>query len=811
MSTDANPPSGDAGSSKPAGEGIPEGFDWFDPKEFEAELAREAAAKAAAAAPIPPVVPAQEEIPEGFSWFNPNEVEVPVTPAATASTPAKPTSTTPAASSVPVPPASDLVSRLAVVIVGLCVIGGGGSLGWMIGSRLFAPSKPAEAHADHSATDSHSRDHGSPDPTKGAATAPKEPPLTSLRAADLRQIDALIAEGRYQAAVDLCRQDGGEANLPAKFRYRLALALEGLGQATEAVTHYRLCISRTADPFLTAASQLGLGRAALRAGQTEEPMSLFCLLLCRAADPILRTRSYSADAGNLLALAQTLVVLPPSKPDATRIDALIHAPPAWPVERYLRWAEPPEGFSAKKEADESEKPARPFVLDRKGAKEPADYRLSIRFERTELTGFLDWLAEQTGMTLAWGPDARDAVIGRRLSLECENIPLGDLLHWLTLPHGLAYEIDKGTIRLRTLASLPAAARRQYQLRNAQRSLRNQLENEADHPQIGDLYLALGNLEAAASNRSDATGWLERLAREQPRSSALTAGYYNLGLLRLQVGERATGRQAFLRCIDQAPGSQEAALSYWWAGRTHLDEKELTPALRYLERARLSDAGANVVGAAALGLAILQLLENQPRLCWEVIRDHRQVLRQAPFSAAAAFLDATARYRLVAGDPLKLQGVTAELVALLSEPRDDDWLGPAYGYLQGLALYQLGLNEEMVTLYDRITQRLKGPLADEMAARAADALAVLGRPKTARPRLEAIAAGSTVWASSARLRLADLDIREGQPDRALEHCRLLLQKGDLPRNEVLSMMSRAYTAKGDFARAADCLAGQVPST
>jgi len=60
-------------------------------------------------------------------------------------------------------------------------------------------------------------------------------------------------------------------------------------------------------------------------------------------------------------------------------------------------------------------------------------------------------------------------------------------------------------------------------------------------------------------------------------------------------------------------------------------------------------------------------------------------------------------------------------------------------------------------------------------------------------------------------LADLDIREGQPDRALEHCRLLLQKGDLPRNEVLSMMSRAYTAKGDFARAADCLAGQVPAT
>ncbi len=675
-----------------------------------------------------------------------------------------------------VPAASAPASWPLLLAIAAGVAAAGGIAGRCIGLS-FAPSAPAKPARDPGA--------GPGDPV----TPPR--PLTK---ADLKKIDDLLLEGGHADALAQLGLGSPAGSKPTPdVAYRVALCLEQLGKPSGAAEYYRACLMAP-SPHLRIASQLGLARSAMRDGKEDHAQGLLCGLLCRSGGAAFAHHPYRAEAMSLLALALARQCQGNPAPHATRPDALAWGTAALPPERYLRWGEKPPSAAV------PPPPVPEQITVSASSDDPLGFRVTGRREQADLGGVLDRLAASAGLKAAWAEDARAAVAGRRVDLECDGASLAGLIDWLTAPHGVLAEHGEKKLTFRLIEGHPAARRE-----HALRGLRAALALAGDHPAAGDLFLAMGNLHAAAGRWQDAAGWYERLAREHPRADALTASCYNLGLARLARGNAAGAREAFYRNIDQAPAHPLAPLAYWWVARSHLDEKDLDGALTPLRRARGHPAAASTAPAAALGLVIRDILKGQPGQALDLLRERRAVLREGPFARPAAVLAAFAHTRLPADDARKDKEASAELLGVALS-QDGDWLGTAFRYIRGQALRELGLHEEMVALHDGAAPE-SNPLVREMRLRSAEALIQQAARARARPRLERLAAGKDVWGRRARLALAELDLRDGQSDRCLQRCRDLLigEHGD--RGDVLTVMSRAYAARRDFARAAEALAGQ----
>ncbi len=681
-----------------------------------------------------------------------------------------PTSTpSPTTSSAPAPPSPGRRPRLLVgVLAALLVVVGGSLSGWYVSTHLFHhPAEAAEAE----------------DSSIGDA----EPPPPAL---DGARLDEAILAGRYTEALAQLRPTGhaGPTLTPA-LRYRLALCLEGLGQRDEATHHYRACIS-TGPPVLQAAAQLGVARASLAGGEPAEAQALLCDLLCRSGEPALRGHPYRAEAACLLGLALALQAQPTSPPSATSPAALAGCRAVWPVERYLPWAEPARGREAGQPA-----PRPGTVKVAPAAAAPLEGRVTAVLPLTDLGEVLERLAKEARIAPAWGPSARAALTGRRTRVCCLDVPLAELLGWLTLPHGLVYEQQGGKLALRR-ASGPGRRRQIEQHLRAAAAL------SGDHPAGGELYLALGNLEAQAGRVPEAIRWYARLEREQPRSGAVVAASYNLGLLRLRQGRRAAARKAFYRAVDHAPGNELAPLCYWWIGRSFLDARDLDRAIQPLRRAGIP--------AGVPALAVLHLLKDDPQAALDLLHQHRAALRRPELARPANFLDAFARVRQASRASSAPRPTDRDLLIAVLGLRDESWLGLSFLYLRGQALRHLGLNEEMIALYDRGTRGLEGSLVAEMNFLSAEVFFRARDGKRARPRLEALAAADVPpWSRKASLALAELELNDGLPEECLKRCRALLAGDGEDRAAVLALMSRAYSVSRDYDRAAEALAGRVP--
>jgi tetratricopeptide (TPR) repeat protein len=684
-------------------------------------------------------------------------------------------------------------AKVVLAVLALAVIVGGGTTGWLLRTWFF----PLQVKPDYT-------DAGETRPTRG----PTDPVTTRNLVEDLRRIDSLILESRYAEAADECRRALPAAEvIPPALRYRFGLAIEGAGRPVEALPHYRACITTTATPHLRTAAQLGLARAGLHAGPIDESRALLCSLLARASEPLFRAHPYEADAANLLALSLAREVLGSGSPEATRLDALAGPLTTWPVDRYLPFGDPPLPTTTSSSSGPTPRTGQ-FELTGAGLFTDND-RLTASLPRAELIPTLERIATGLELKLQWGEGAQEALVGRTIEMLCRSVEITTVLDWLTLSHGLVHEIDRRTLTVKSFASLKPSEKSRYRRGQAQRWLRGALESDRGHPMIGDLYVALGNLEATQDKRKEAITWFVRLAREDPRSPANIAGHYNLGLLHLSANDRSSARDAFFRVIDQTPGNELVALSYWWIGRSYLDEKDSPAALRAFARAQ-QGASSSTAPAVALGLACLHALNNEPERARDALSSQRQAIQQGVFAEPAGFLDTFVRYRLVASDNKASLPVAAKLLTALSPRRDESWLGPAMPFLRGQAMRQLGLSGQMVDLYDRTTRNVQGPLVDEMNSEAADALIALARPERARPRLEMLfQTGSPRWSARAGLRLAELDLLAGQSDRCLNRCRDLLDRPGVDRPAVLALMSRTYTARREFTQAAEALAGRVP--
>ncbi|MBY0228119.1 MAG: tetratricopeptide repeat protein [Gemmataceae bacterium] len=682
---------------------------------------------------------------------------------------------TPGAPDAPPPAPGGLAGWLVLLPAACLLAAAGGFAGWYAGTRVAPKVGPPVAHEPEEA-----------------------PAVRALTRAESARIDDLLVEGRFQEAWAHLRPIVQGRSKPApSASYQAGLCLEGLGNPDEAMEHHRACLAK-APPHLRIAAQVGLARSALQAGKQDEGQQLLCDLLCRSGQDAFRAHPYRAEAACLLALALAGPFQDGPPPHAARPSALARASVLPAVERYVRWGEgrlPPKAPAA---------PARLEIAE--AADDPIGFRVAVALPGTDLREALDRLSGSAGLEAIWTGGAARAVSGRRVDLACDDAPLAGLVEWLTLPHGVLAERDGKKLAFRLAAGLAPAALKAAQRERAVRVLRAALAVADGHPSVGDLFLALGNVEAVAGRWPEAAEWYERLAREHPRADAMAAAGYNLGLARLARGKLPGARQAFYGTIDRAPADPLAALCYWWVGRTHLDENDPDAALVPLRRASERDKGSSAAGAAVLGLAMRHLLMDEPGLALEALDRRQASLRKDPFHERGAFLAAFARKRLPAGDRRNSKAATAELLGAVTD-KEGGWLGTAYRCLRGQALGELGLHEEMVALHDGAGPE-DNPLVREMRFRSAESLLRRKAGKAARERLEKVAAMPDAWGRRAALALARLDLEEGYGERSLRRCRELLRDAREDRRAVLAALARAYAARGDYKRASEALAGPM---
>jgi predicted Zn-dependent protease len=82
---------------------------------------------------------------------------------------------------------------------------------------------------------------------------------------------------------------------------------------------------------------------------------------------------------------------------------------------------------------------------------------------------------------------------------------------------------------------------------------------------------------------------------------------------------------------------------------------------------------------------------------------------------------------------------------------------------------------------------------------------------ARKLYQSLAQGESArWTAEARLKLADLALKDNRPQEALQACRKLLQdRQPVKRETVLLLMGEAYQQAGEYRQAARCFSGQLP--
>jgi len=636
--------------------------------------------------------------------------------------------------------------------------------------------------------------------------------------------DELMREGRYDLALKVYDPLAGPASgaLRDALQYRVALCQEGLGRTDQALKAYRV-VGRTEHPRAAAAAQIGQARVLLRLRQPAEAKNLLYPLLLRSGTPELRDQPYFGDARYLLGLTLSLALQGPEKPGPLSDALAEYTASDWPVEAALEWV----GTPREAKPDAAARPGEGTRAERPAAGEPdSDYvlavhqglgsesRVSAAVPQTSLPRLIQRLAERARLKVAWTEAASKVAATRTATVAFEDLPVGDVLIDvilpLTDPLGLLATLRDGTLRLATEAETPSEAVAAYRARTAQRALNNAITSYPGHRLTAATYLALGNLSARAGDFKDAAGRYDRLCRELRRSPLVVEANYNLGLVRLKQGQMAEARAAFYAARDHAPGHELAPLALLQVGRTFLLEGAPEQAVKPLADALAVSAGTPTQPAAALTLAAAYLLTGKPQLASRTVREHREPIGQPPYRATGIFLDAYGQLLAVKGKA-SAREASELLAALWAVEQREPVLGPVGPLLIGRAYGDLDQLDEMIAVYQKALPRAKGPLAAEMSYAVAEDLYQRNQREPARKLYLTLARGNgDRWTAAAQLRLAEIALLENKPRESLQMCRRLLdEKLEVKREELLRLMGQAFEKNGDYRQAARCFAGQLP--
>jgi tetratricopeptide (TPR) repeat protein len=634
-----------------------------------------------------------------------------------------------------------------------------------------------------------------------------EAPSPEQAAGDIGRADDLLREGRYERALAAYAPLAENSVSPLRegLLYRIGLSEEGLGQWDQALASYRAIISRSAVPQTTSAAQLGQARVWIRMRRPEEAKAVLRDLVLNSANPILRDLPQLQDARYLFALAHTISRGNQDKPSSFHLVVVGFTTSDWSVDRYLTWATP-ETPAEKGDLDKDHE----ALLVQKFGKTLDQAQARILQHQVGLSTLLDRLLAEAGYLSEWTNQAQELAIGRTVSLNVINMSVTELLRILSDSLGLVWKLDGKTVRFSADSEVSKEFLATYRSWVTRRILQNAITTYPGHYFAPAAYLELGNLEAQQNNPADAIIWYERLIREMPHSPVMIEANFNLGLMQSRLGDFALARKSFYQVVDGSPAHELTPLAYLEAGRSHLEEGDYLQAINPLRRALAAAAGSSAQGAAAITLAATYLLVDKPSATNEILFENREKVSREPLRGVAAFLDSYARHKL-ASNRKQAEREAGDVLAALLGAQKTNLLGPVGSLLAGQAYRDLGMTDQMAKVFEKAISEARGPAGSEMMVTLAEYYYTADKKNEAVRLLSTLSqTESAKWQVTAKLRLAEIALKEQKPQECLDQCRVLLtDKKAQDKIPILNLMGKAYEVNGDHQRAARCFAGQTP--
>jgi len=660
---------------------------------------------------------------------------------------------------------------LAPIAVLACLAGG------VAAGIAFKPHPPAE-EADAA------------EQAEPVAKLPKphepEPPKSPRRDAE-----EAIRKGEFDKALTLLATDPKSDETG----FLRGLALEGAKKYPEAFAAYRTAANPDRDPAAWAAAALGAARAAFARGESAVARAWLARVELRTGHPGCRATRAADECRTLRGRFDAAELPTPDDPDPLD-DAAAAVVPFDLDGPYLDWLT--DGWRIPADELPDTPPPAPLPAGLRVFPGKNGLLVSGQVSETPAPDLLQTLTRAAGWKLRLPAGSNSSLTGAAVAVSARDMPLEEVLTSLTDAVGLKWQRAGDTLTVR--AADPKADPNPATVAVA--SLEKAADRH-DHPHARAAAVRLATLYERLGRPADATARYARILTDTPHArEALHAGY-NLGLMQLRAGQPAAARSTFREVIDRGGKSHWADLGWWWTGRTHLDECDPAAAFKPL-RAALNGKDRASRSAATLGIVLCHLLQGDDTAAYETLTRH--VFASAdPHARLAKLFNESLRHATTPS-----RGRADSLFAAVGAVEGGKRLGPAGTYFVGGVYGTLGLTRRTISLYDKAIAA-NGPWAPRMTLAAGELLDDEDRIDEARQRLLAVAVvDAGTLGRRAALRLADLELRAGQPADALKWCRRLLDRPDADETTVLHLMGRAHEAEGEWLLAATCFAGRRPA-
>jgi tetratricopeptide (TPR) repeat protein len=616
---------------------------------------------------------------------------------------------------------------------------------------------------------------------------------------DAERIDLMIRSGWYADALKRCRVAPLDLFGPDErpLVYREAACLEGLSKWKEAREAYRKAADGEADPATQLWATLGQARCAAAGGDLGTARGLLDRVVLRSGSPESHDPRLLGSCLYLRARLGLLEAEHRSFPDPLDERSL-----AWPtfdagLEYATGWL--PSGEASPEPHHAAHAAPRTMTVERHPWV-PGVYEITAHVPATPTAQLVKEIGAAAGLPVHMDADAASRLgAAPAVAVDVEHAPLPEVLTALTGPHGVECRLAAGVLEIHAGHADPHA-----RLQPLWEAVWRAAWCVPDHPTARAARLTLANLDFEAGRGHQAAAGYLRFLEASPHAPEAICAEYNLGLMDLRDGGRATARARLRNVIDRAPRTRWEDIGWWWTGRSFLDEGDTASARKPFESARNSRSEA-IASAAVLGLAACDLLDGKAEEAGERLRKQRPHSREA-YTATAAGLEAVVRFRLA---PSELRAEAA--CDALRTAGDGLALGPAGVHLAGRVYVEAGRPDLMVGVYDTAAETLRGPLAVRMAFDAAEHFYRSDSRRSARARFLAVTvADPTGLGPLAQLRLADLAARDGRGAECVGRCRAALGKPGVEQDDVLRVMGRGFELERQYRLAAECFAGRVPA-
>jgi tetratricopeptide (TPR) repeat protein len=432
-------------------------------------------------------------------------------------------------------------------------------------------------------------------------------------------------------------------------------------------------------------------------------------------------------------------------------------------------------------------------------------RLSTQPAKT----LLDRLAAAGHVKLECSAAAEALIHDRMLRIDIVQWPLYDLVHLLADSLELVSWSDGNVLRIATPAESPSELVEASRWNLVQQTSRTALLAAPRHVLAPAIAIHLGRLELNAERTTQAILCYEEAIRRQVRGPWTVSAWYDLGIVHSGRGDIHAARKAFFACIDDAPGHPLAPLAYLHVARLNLEEGAIGPALTTLARTRRNYPNDPTQAAAAFLTALAQAQAGTFATVERTLAADRKLIADSPYRAAAAFLEGYALYRLAKVDS-NARPETARLIEALYTPADT-MSAALETQLLGKACREIRMAAEAARIYEKALAWYKGPLRPALELGRALSLLDADQRDEGAALLRSLDEGATNrWSAEASLRLAQIELDDGNPQASADRCRKVWSERQLPDAErVFAVWGDALSALGDFEKASRCYAGNPP--